>query len=953
MPHLLLEARRRADPPVEEGFIRICGARVHNLRDIHVDLPRDKLIVITGPSGSGKSSLAFDTLYAEGQRQYVETLSTYARQFLQQLERPNVDVIEGLPPTICIDQRPGGHNPRSTVATITEIYDYLRVLMARVGTLLCYRCRRPIRHWSPEEITTRLADEPAGTRLVIMAPLVRGRKGQHTDVLERVRRAGFVRVRVDGTFYDIDNVPVLKPRKTHHIEAVVDRVTIRPNMHNRLAESVEQALRLGDGLLVVARLGNQPNHDTPYAHGDHDELFSIHYGCPACGISYEEIEPRTFSFNSPYGACPACSGVGAQRRFDPELVIPDPTLSVQQGALAPYRALRTSQWKKQREAIVDYLMSKGASAETPIARLRPSVLEGLLHGEGQDFPGVLTLLEKEYATTVDDDRRDSLEAFRDDLVCSQCGGSRLRPEANHVLLGGKTIYEICCLSVGEARAFFDRLEFPPERQPVGEPLRAEIVRRLVFLEKVGVGYLALHRSADTLSGGELQRVRLASAVGSALVGVCYILDEPSIGLHPRDNHRLIDVLCQLRDRGNTVVVVEHDELMMRRADHLVDMGPGAGAEGGYVVAEGPPERIAAHQESLTGKYLRGELRIEVPARRRPFVKSRTLVIEGARANNLQDITVAFPLGTFICVTGVSGSGKSSLVNETLARAVARKLSMPTPRPGPFRALRGVRHIDKLIVIDQTPIGRTPRSNAATYLGVFDDIRKVFADSRQARQRGFTASRFSFNVPGGRCEACQGQGVQKIVMNFLPDLYVTCSECHGQRFNRQTLEVRYREKSIADVLAMTVDEAAKFFENFAHIFRPLDCLCQVGLGYLPLGQPSNTLSGGEAQRVKLAYQLARPDTGSTLYLLDEPTTGLHLDDIRKLLHVIQQLVDRGNTVIVIEHHPDVIKCADWIIDLGPEGGQQGGRVVVEGTPETVAAHPTSYTGQFLRAYLQKA
>ncbi len=938
----------RVNSPVtcqaEAGVIRIRGARVHNLQNLDVDLPRERLIVLTGPSGSGKSSLAFDTLYAEGQRQYVETLSTYARQFLQQLERPDVDLIEGLPPTLCIDQRPGSHNPRSTVATVTEIYDYLRVLMARLGTLLCYRCREPIRQWHAEQIVERLASQPEDSRLILLAPMVRGRRGQHTEVFARIRSAGFVRVRVDGTVYEIDEVPELAPRKIHHIEAVIDRIVVRPGIEARLAESVEHALRFGEGLLIVSRMsGSRPVTW-------HDELYSTRYACPSCGISYEEIEPRTFSFNSPYGACPGCSGLGVQRRFDAELVVPEPQLSIEEGALAPYRAVRRSAWKKQRDAIAAYLAEYGQDLTTPIAELCSSIREGLLHGEGEKFPGILTLLEKEYATTLDEERRDFLESFRDDVTCPECHGSRLRPEANHVLLAGRNIHQLVSMTVGQARQWFAALVIPEAHRAVGEPLRVEIVRRLEFLQKVGVDYLALNRAADTLSGGELQRVRLASAVGSPLVGVCYVLDEPSIGLHPRDNRRLIEVLRQLRDRGNTVVVVEHDEAMIRSADHVIDLGPGAGKTGGCLVACGSPAEIAEHPKSLTGQYLRGERCIPLPERRRPVVKGRQLVLQGVRTNNLRDITVAFPLGTFICVTGVSGSGKSSLVNQTLARAVARRLGQSAPRPGPYRAVRGVRYVEKLIVVDQSPIGKTPRSNPATYIGVFDEIRRVFAESREARQRGFTASRFSFNVPGGRCEACQGQGVQKIQMHFLPDLFVTCPECHGQRYNRQTLEVRYRDRTIADVLAMSVEQAGEFFQNFASIHRALDCLCRVGLGYLSLGQPSNTLSGGESQRVKLASELSRPNSGATLYILDEPTTGLHLDDIRKLLDVVQQLVDRGNTMVVIEHHPDVIKCADWVIDLGPEGGEAGGEVVVEGTPEDVAAHPTSHTGRALRPYL---
>ncbi|MEX2186677.1 MAG: excinuclease ABC subunit UvrA [Pirellulales bacterium] len=849
-----------------DDAIVVRGARVHNLRDVDVALPRGKLVVVTGVSGSGKSSLAFDTLFAEGQRQYIESLSAAARQYVDQLERPDVDLIEGLQPTIAVDQRAGGFGPRSTVATATEIYDYLRVLLARVGLVECFRCGTSIRQQSPEQIVEAIArlgevNVPDATKAMLLAPLVRGRRGKHEEALAEIRKAGFVRLRVDGVIYDLDHPPDIDPRKNHDIEAVVDRVMLRSAARSgdrattrdattgagtktdaRLAESVDLALKHGDGVLLVAYAERVDGRDVW-----HDAVFSTRYACPKCGTNLAEIEPRTFSFNSPYGACPECEGLGRRRPLDVNGV--------------------------------------------PI--------------EDEEFE-----------------------------ECPQCNGTRLRPEARSVRIGGKSIDQIVALAVGEAMAYFEQLTWSDAERPVAEPLIAEIGSRLRFLDKVGVDYLTLDRAADTLSGGELQRVRLATCIGSGLVGVCYVLDEPSIGLHPRDNDRLIAALRELQSQGNTVVVVEHDEAIMRAADWIIDVGPGAGRHGGHIVAVGTPAELAANERSLTGDYLAGRKKLARPGERRKPAKSRAIALEGATANNLQNVGVTFPLGVLTCVTGVSGSGKSTLLVDTLARAVTRRLGGVGPRPAPHTSLRGVNHIDKFVLVDQAPIGRTPRSNPATYSGAWDEIRRVFAATREAKRRGYTAGRFSFNTTGGRCEACAGQGQQKIEMNFLPDLFVPCNECRGKRFDRATLQVRYREKSIADVLDMPAEEAATFFENFSAIKRTLDSLVDVGLGYLPIGQPSTTLSGGEAQRVKLATELARTETGNTLYLLDEPTTGLHLADIERLLTVLQRLVDRGNTVIVIEHHADVIAAADWVIELGPGGGANGGRVVFEGAANSV-------------------
>jgi excinuclease ABC subunit A len=964
-------------PSAAADCIQIRGARTHNLKNVDLDIPRGKLVVITGPSGSGKSSLAFDTLFAEGQRQYIESLSVYARQFFDQLERPDVDSISGLAPVICIDQRPGHPNPRSTVATSTEIYDFLRLLYARVGDVSCHRCGEPVRQQSEQQIQDTLMALPEGTKLMLLAPLVRSRKGQHAEALEAVRKAGQVRVRVDGVIFDLDAVPPLDGRKAHSIEAIIDRIIIRPGSASRLAESLQLALKQGSGVVIASYQEASGMRQPPGNAADEptwtDRLFSTLYACPNCGTSLEEIEPRTFSFNSPYGACPTCDGLGSREEFDPELVVPDLAKSIAGGAVVPWRGGKAATKgrsqetgvRSQKEVVVGFLASKDVSPETPIADLKPAVREQLFRGDGKDFPGLLTLLEQELATATVAERREHLESFRRQVTCPACKGTRLRPEALGVRLGGKNIAEIGALPIEDAWKFITDLEqvlstkysVPSTASNIEDPLWAvaqpilrEVRSRLGFLRKVGLDYLTLDRASDSLSGGELQRVRLATGIGSGLAGILYILDEPSMGLHPRDNQRLISALRDLIAGDSTVLVVEHDEAIMREADWLIDIGPGAGSGGGTVVAEGTPEVVMRNTTSLTGRYLAGEMKIEAPGQRRASRDGKSLVIEGATTNNLKSVTAAFPVGLLIGVTGVSGSGKSSLINETFAPALIRRLGGVAPKPGEHAALSGVNLIDKVIQIDQSPLGRSPRSNPATYTGAFDEIRKVFAATKESKLLGFKANRFSFNVAGGRCEECQGQGTKRLEMKFLPDLFVRCPVCEGKRFNQQTLAVRYKGQSIADVLEMPIATAATFFENFPAIARVLTSLTDVGLGYLSLGQQATTLSGGESQRIKLATELARTETGQTLYLLDEPTTGLHFDDIRLLLGVLQRLVDRGNTVIVIEHNLDVIKCCDHLIDLGPDGGQRGGQIVAVGTPEDIAACETSETGRFLKSVL---
>ncbi len=893
-------------------MIRVRGARVHNLRNVDVDIPRDRLVVLTGVSGSGKSSLAFDALYAEGQRRYIEGLSSYARQFLDQLERPDVDGIEGLPPTVAVDQRAGASNPRSTVGTITEAYDYLRILFARVGQPHCPGCGRAIRRQSAEQMVDGVLGMEAGRKVLVLAPLVRGRKGQHAAAFAAIRRAGLIRVRVDGNVQELGpDDPKLAKGKVHDVEAVVDRLVVREGIRPRLAESLDLALKLGDGAVILSAQEGE---------GWEDRALSVHFACPSCGTGFEELEPRTFSFNSPYGACPSCEGLGVLRRFDPDLIVPDRSKSLEGGALAAAE-LDSSLGKAALALVKRRKLDRGAA----LASWPSGAVEALMGGDGE-WPGVLAILEGLWAAARSEGRRAALDAFRSDVVCEACGGARLRPEARGVTVGGLTIQQVTDLPAMEARAFFEGLRFEPPMDRVGPPLVVEVAGRLGFLERVGLGYLSLGRAADTLSGGELQRVRLATQVGSGLVGVGYILDEPTAGLHPRDTGRLLETLADLRDRGNSVIVVEHDEATIRAADWLIDLGPGAGPDGGRIVAEGPPATAVevAPGASLTLAYLRGEVPGEGEGSDRLERSPGWITVEGASEHNLKGVEAKFPLGCLTAVSGVSGSGKSSLVLDILARVARRALGEIGPRPGTVGRVNGLEAIEKLVVIDQAPIGRNPRSTPATYTGLFDEIRKVFAMTREAKVRGYRPNRFSFNVKGGRCEACQGQGVRRVEMNFLPDLFVRCETCQGLRFNRPTLEARFRGRSVGEVLGMRVDEARETFSAIPKVRRGLDALHASGLGYVTLGQSSTTLSGGEAQRVKLAAELGRAEAGRTLYVLDEPTTGLHFADVSRLLGVLRRLAEAGNTLVVIEHNLEVLRAADWVVDLGPEGGAGGAR-----------------------------
>ncbi len=946
-------------------YIRIQRACQHNLRSIDVSIPRDRLVVMTGISGSGKSSLAFDTLYAEGQRKYVESLSAYARQFLEQMQKPDVERIEGLPPTIAIEQRTGTASPRSTVATTTEIYDYLRVLYARVGQPHCWICGKPIRAQSVSQIIDQILQLPPTSRLMVLAPIVRGQKGEHREVFKRIQREGFVRVRVNDDIYEVKNPPDLQKRRKHTIEAVVDRVILKPGIRSRLTDSVELALSLSDGLLVVTH--SLPAEDEVEPAWE-DHLYSSRYACPDHpDANLEELSPRLFSFNSPYGACPACDGLGTILEFDADLIAPDASLSLEQGAIDAWRRGGKRMNIAYSRLLREFCETFEVSPHTPYHRLAPEVRQILMHGTsdedaeriGARFEGVIPNLQRRWETTESQYVKARLHAYLSEQSCRVCKGARLRREALSVRIGnrngrrGKNVADIAQLSIEQALAFFEDLKLEGERGVISQQVLREIRQRLQFMVDVGIGYLTLDRASATLSGGEAQRIRLATQVGSGLVGVCYVLDEPTIGLHQRDNAKLIGTLRRLADIGNTVLVVEHDEEMICAADHIIDIGPGAGSHGGRVVAQGTVDDVLASQESITGKYLSGKVRIELPRGRRKVVANNAIELKGAAQNNLKDLTVRFPMEVFCCVTGVSGSGKSTLVTQTLLRALKRRLHNAGGKPGVYEGLVGTSRVDRVIEIDQSPIGRTPRSNPATYTGAFDLVRQLYSKTREAKIRGYAAGRFSFNVRGGRCEACQGQGLKKIEMHFLPDVYVVCDECKGTRYNRETLEIRYRGKNIADVLAMTVEDSIGFFDSFAKIKAMLRTLSDVGLSYIQLGQSSTTLSGGEAQRVKLAAELGKPATGNTLYILDEPTSGLHFADIQNLLNVLNRLVDMGHSVLVIEHNLDVIKMADWIIDLGPEGGDAGGTVVAEGTPEQISDHPGSYTGQCLRRYLERS
>ena len=938
--------------------IKIRGARTHNLKNIDLELPRDRLIVITGLSGSGKSSLAFDTIYAEGQRRYVESLSAYARQFLSLMEKPDVDHIEGLSPAISIEQKTTSHNPRSTVGTITEIYDYLRLLFARAGTPLCPEHQLPLEAQTIEQMVDQVLALPEGTKLMLLAPVISERKGEYHKLLKELAAQGFIRARIDGEIWELDDAPDLDLRKKHTIEAVVDRFKVKEGMRLRLTESFETALCLADGVARVAFM-DEPERE--------ELVFSANFACPVCGYSIEELEPRLFSFNNPVGACPVCDGLGVQQVFDEQKVVRHPELSLAAGAVRGWDRRNTYYFQMLQSLARHY----GFDPETPWQELPEKIRRIILHGSGNEeiyfdyfnhkgrrvlrhhtFEGIIPNMERCYRESESNAVREELSRYLSSHPCPACGGARLNEAARNVFVAGHNLPQVTAMAVGRCLEFFEQLDLPGRRGKIAQKIVKEIKERLSFLVNVGLDYLTLERSADTLSGGEAQRIRLASQIGAGLVGVMYVLDEPSIGLHQRDNARLLRTLTYLRDLGNTVIVVEHDEEAIRTADHVLDIGPGAGVHGGEVVAQGTAEEVAANPASLTGAYLSGKCSITVPALRTARDEKRLLVLEGASGNNLKNVTLELPVGLFTCITGVSGSGKSTLVNDTLYPLAANELNRASQTVAPFEVVHGLEHFDKVVDIDQSPIGRTPRSNPATYTGVFTPIRELFAAVPEARSRGYTPGRFSFNVKGGRCEACKGDGVIKVEMHFLPDIYVQCDTCKGKRYNRETLEIRYKGKSINEVLDMTVEEALAFFDAVPVVKRKLQTLMDVGLSYIQLGQNATTLSGGEAQRVKLSRELSKRDTGSTLYILDEPTTGLHFHDVEQLLRVLHRLRDHGNTVVVIEHNLDVIKTADWIVDLGPEGGEGGGEIIATGTPEEVAKVEESYTGRFLRPMLER-
>lgn len=941
-----------------EKAIRITGAAEHNLKNINLDIPRDKLVVITGISGSGKSSLAFDTIYAEGRRKYVESLSAYARQFLEQMQKPAVSEITGLPPTIAIEQRSASSNPRSTVATTTEIYDYFRLLFARVGQPHCWVCGKEITSQHSSQIVDSILSRPEDTKIQICAPLVRGKKGEHKDIFAGIQREGFVRVRVDGAVYDVRNVPALNKNKKHDIAAVVDRLIIKDSIRVRLADSVETALKLADGILLL--LVQESNGDKTSSKGEWEEvIYSEKFACPEHPqASLEELSPRLFSFNSPYGACKSCDGLGTILEFDPDLIVPDKSVSLENGAVDAWRKGGKRMNIFYNRLVKRFCRNMGISKSIPFERIPKEYKRILMYGTtaadeqkyGVWFEGVIPNLVRRWETTTSEYVKTRLHSYLSEQPCRSCKGARLRPEAIAVTVGGRSIHQLTALSIEKAQGFFNKLKLDKEKSLIGARVLKEIKARLKFMVDVGLGYLTLDRMSSTLAGGEAQRIRLATQVGSGLVGVCYVLDEPTIGLHKRDNDRLLGILKRLSRLGNTVIVVEHDEDIIKSADHIIDIGPAAGAHGGEVVAQGSISNITGCERSLTGEYLSGEKRIALPIKRRKYNLRKCLEVKVAAQNNLKNIDVKFPLGVFTCVTGVSGSGKSTLVSQILLRALRRRLYRSREKPGRHRTILGTSQIDKVIEINQSPIGKTPRSNPATYTGVFDVIRKLFSMTREAKIRGYKPGRFSFNVKGGRCEYCRGQGTKKIEMHFLPDVYVTCQSCRGKRYNPETLQVTYKGKNIADVLDMRIDEALNFFENFPTIVRILRTLADVGMGYMQLGQASTTLSGGEAQRVKLSAELGKAATGHTLYLLDEPTTGLHFADIHNLLNVLQRLCDMGNTVVVIEHNLDVIKMADYIIDLGPEGGDAGGQVVAAGKPEEIIKSKKSYTAKFLKPKL---